>query len=438
LVALRQYKMVWRVPGGPALLVTSVIARLGLGITSLALLLLVAEATGRYTPAAIAAGIYALAVAAASPVAGRLADRLGPAPVLRVTAIAHPIAMAALLLSARGDDPSVWLIWVTSGLAGATYPPVTAAVRGAWNALTAPATGRESLRTPALAAESTLLELVFVAGPMIVAGFVAFSAPAAALVAAALVTLVGTWLVAGSPAMRGRPPHPEHARTRGLGPLGVPGFAPLLICVAGLGMVFGAVGVAVPAYAAEHVAVNADSVAGILLAVWSVGSTIGGVWFGTRRFGMALARQLAWLLTAVGVGVAALAVMPGPFWLGVALLVGGAAIAPALTVENSLVGRITPATMHNEAYTWSMTVVIAASAAGGALAGLIADLGSVAWTFVLAGAGLALSALVAAWPSGAVARADAAAGEAAESLEPVPAAPVAMPGSEAAETPPTS
>ena len=56
MVALRQYVSVWRIPSAPTLLVTSIIARLGLGITSLALLLLVADVTGRYTPAAVAAG----------------------------------------------------------------------------------------------------------------------------------------------------------------------------------------------------------------------------------------------------------------------------------------------------------------------------------------------------------------------------------------------
>ena len=49
--------------------------------------------------------------------------------------------------------------------------------------------------------------------------------------------------------------------------------------------------------------------------------------------------------------------MPNPVALGVALVVGGATIAPALTVENNLVGRIAPAAMLNEAYTWVVTVV---------------------------------------------------------------------------------
>ena len=52
---------------------------------------------------------------------------------------------------------------------------------------------------------------------------------------------------------------------------------------------------------------------------------------------------------------------------------GGAAIAPALTLETNLVGRITPAGMLNEAYTWVVTVAVAFNAAGGAVAGVIVD-----------------------------------------------------------------
>ena len=53
-----------------------------------ALLLVVEQNTGRYSLAAIAGGIYALSGAALSPVAGRIADRIGPSPVLLGTAVA--------------------------------------------------------------------------------------------------------------------------------------------------------------------------------------------------------------------------------------------------------------------------------------------------------------------------------------------------------------
>ena len=69
MTALRQYLGVWQMPGGRVLLVVGVLARLGIGMTPLALLLLVEQATGRYAAAGLAGGVYALAGAALSPVA---------------------------------------------------------------------------------------------------------------------------------------------------------------------------------------------------------------------------------------------------------------------------------------------------------------------------------------------------------------------------------
>jgi MFS family permease len=414
--ALRQYLAVWRLPGAPLLLVGGLVSRLSIGMTPLALLLLVHDATGRYTAAALAGSAFALAGAALSPVGGRIADRIGPAPVLIVTAIAHPLALAALLVATAAHAPLAVIV-AAAGLAGATYPPMTAAVRGAWNALTSPVSGRFHLRNTALAAETSLFEIVFVIGPLLVAGFVALATPAAAIIAAAVVTLVGSLVVAGGRAMRGWQREPGHARTTGLGPLRVPGFAALLVCVCGLGVAFGGAGVIVPAYANAYGSSNADSVGGVLLAVWGMGSALGGVWFGTRKIETALSRQLGWLLGAVAATLAVFSVMPNPLALGVALVLGGATIAPALTVENALVAHIVPAGMMNEAYTWVVTVSIAASSVGSSLSGVIVDRpGGVPWAFLLVSGAVALGALVAGWRGGALSRADARAADRAEDM----------------------
>jgi MFS family permease len=400
--ALRQYLGVWQMPGGRVLLIVGILARLGIGMTPLALLLLVQQTTGRYASAGLAGGIYALAGAALSPVAGRIADRIGPSPILLATAVLHPLALVGLLLAGS----SLPLIFVTSALAGATYPPLTAAIRRAWMDATAVGTGQHHLRAPAMAAETSLFELVFVLGPMLVAAFVLVThRPAAALSFAAVATLVGTAWIARLPIMRRWVRHEDAAGTRGLGPLRVGGFPPLLLCVAALGTAFGAAGVIVPAYAHYHG--GGDSLGGVLLGVWGIGSALGGIWFGTRRPAMALPRQFAWLLSAVAVSFLVLAVMPGPLALGVALVIGGATIAPALTVESNLVGRIAPATMLNEAYTWVVTVSVAGSAAGGAVAGAIVDQpGGLPWAFVFAAGVIAVAALIAAIPAGSMARAD--------------------------------
>lgn len=405
MTALRQYLGVWRLPGGKVLLIVGVLARLGIGVTPLALLLLVQQATGRYAAAGLAGGMYALAGAAVSPFAGRLADRIGPSPVLMATAVLHPLALGGLLLISRGGAAALPSIVVASGLAGATYPPLSAAIRRAWTDATAPGTGRHALRPAAMAAETSLFELVFVLGPLLVAAFVLLTGPGAALVFSAVVTLAGTLAIALLPVMRHWERHESAEPARGLGPLKVGGFPALLLCVSALGIAFGAAGVMVPAYAQQHG--GGEGLGGVLLGVWGVGSAIGGIWFGTRRPAMTLTRQFAWLLAAVSASFLVLSVMPNPTALGVALVVGGATIAPALTVENNLVGRIAPRPMLNEAYTWIVTVSVGGSAAGGAVAGVIVDQpGGLPWAFVFAGAVLMVAAAVAAVPAGSMARAD--------------------------------
>ena len=76
-------------------------------------------------------------------------------------------------------------------------------------------------------------------------------------------------------------------------------------------------------------------------------------------------------------------------------------------MENNLVGRMAPAAMLNEAYTWVVTVSVAGSALGGAVAGVIVDRpGGLPWAFAFAAAVLAAAAGVAAVPAGPIARAD--------------------------------
>jgi MFS family permease len=405
-IALRQYLGVWQMPGGRVLLIVGIFARLGIGMTPLALLLLVQQTTGHFASAGIAGGVYALAGAAVSPVAGRIADRIGPSPVLLGTAVLHPLALVGLLVASRGGEAALPFIFVASALAGATYPPLTAAIRRAWTDATEVGTGQHHLRAAAMAAETSLFELVFVLGPMLVAALVVLTRdPATALISAAVATFVGTGWIAWLPIMRHWRRHETAETARGLGPLRAAGFPVLLACVAALGTAFGAAGVIVPAYAGQHG--GSESLGGVLLGVWGVGSAIGGIWFGTRRPAMALPRQFAWLLAAVSASFLVLAAMPNPWALGVALVIGGATFAPALTVENNLVGRIAPAAMLNEAYTWVVTVSVAGSAVGAAVGGSIVDQpGGLPWAFVFAAGVLLVAALVAAIPAGSMARAD--------------------------------
>ena len=55
------------------------------------------------------------------------------------------------------------------------------------------------------------------------------------------------------------------------------------------------------------------------------------------------------------------------------LFLGGTAIAPTLTVQNSLVGSIAPAHATTEAFTWLSTITVGASAVGAAVGGALIE-----------------------------------------------------------------
>ena len=82
---------------------------------------------------------------------------------------------------------------------------------------------------------------------------------------------------------------------------------------------------------------------GVLLALWSLGSVAGGLWFGARVVSASLPRQYRWGLLGVTIGLVPLAAISSPWVLGALLFLGGTAIAPTLTVQSSLVGSIAPA-----------------------------------------------------------------------------------------------
>ena len=220
-------------------------------MTPLALLLLVQQTTGRY--------------AAGRPRrwhlrAGRRGGQPGRRPARRPDRPGAGAARHRRAAPARADRPAAGrrggeaalpLIFVTSALAGATYPPLTAAIRGAWNDMTEVGTGRHACAPAALAAETSLFELVFVLGPMLVAAFVVITHdPAAALIGRG--RRDPRRHGRGSPGCRSCArwqPHAAADTARGLGPLRAGGFPALLVCVAALGIAFGAAGVIVPAYA---------------------------------------------------------------------------------------------------------------------------------------------------------------------------------------------
>jgi MFS family permease len=176
-----------------------------------------------------------------------------------------------------------------------------------------------------------------------------------------------------------------------------PGMPRVLLSGSAVMLGFGALEVAIPAFADET---GSPGMSGLLLAVWSLGSVAGGLWFGARVVSMSLPRQYRWWLLGVTIGLAPLAWVSSPWALGVLLFLGGTAIAPTLTVQNSLVGTIAPVHATTEAFTWLSTITVGASSIGAALGGgLIEGPFGVPGALVLATLGAAAAVVITLVPS---------------------------------------
>ena len=381
---MRSYLTVWRLPSAPVLLLSGFAGRLPSSMVPLALLLMVQEQTGSYAVAGAVSATYGIATAALAPVFGRLADRRSPRPVLLVQSLLYPlllVAMAAVVLTAA----PVWLMLVAAAAVGASTPLVSGTVRALWSRVD------PRVRPTAYALDATATELVFVAGPTLVAALTLLASPSVALAVAGVLGVAGAFGIAGSAPMRAWQPVAAPRRPL-LATITTPGMPRVLLSGTALMFGIGGLEVAVPAFAD---AAGSPGMSGVLLAVWALGSAGGGLWFGARVVSASLPRQYRWCLLGVTIGLAPLAAISSPWLLGALLFLGGTAIAPTLTVQSSLVGSIAPASAVTEAFTWLSTVTFGASAIGAAVGGsLIETSAGVAGALVMATAAAALAVAV--------------------------------------------
>ncbi len=365
-----------RAPGALRLLGLSVAARLPLAMLSIGLLVHTQRLSGSFAAAGLVAAGYALAEGAGAPLLGRLVDRRGQTLVLLASASASAALLVTVaLLPAHTSAAALIALAAAVGLA---TPPAGACMR----TLLPDLLGDLDARRAAYALESSALELTFIAGPPLILGLGALWSTGAALVVTGVILAATTIAFALQPASRAWRP-PVRASSARRGALRAAGMRTLVLVLVVVGIVFGAAEVGVVAAAT---AMGGAATAGPLLAVWGIGSLVGGAVAARLGGGARRARGLALLLLALTAGHAALAAAStSAVAMAVILFAAGASIAPTYATVYAMVEAAAPPGSVTEAFTWLSTAVAAGAAVGAAAAGVLAEVGSPAAAFALCG-----------------------------------------------------
>jgi MFS family permease len=360
------YSSLLKTRGVARIIAAQLTARFPFGMLSLAFLLHIEKVHDSYGAAGLVLAALSVGQAIAGPLTSRLMGVWGMRQVITITMIICAFAISAIALLPL-DIPAAMGVGLVAGL---TMPPIQPAVRTIY-----PKMVNSKQLTPLFSLDASAQEIIWVLGPVITT-FVSTQIGTVWGILLAVVFLVGggTWFIV-SPEL-GRVRIPRSRRKLGA----VLAKPPVLLATI-VGFLLVAACAAIEAGVVA--AFGHDGLeAGIVLAIFAVGSLVGGLSLGHVPIGpWALARRM--LIVFVGTALAAASL--NVWWLSVTLFVAGIGIAPALAVMFSIVSASVRFSDTAEAYGWVGTGQLIGAAVGSAFAGFLIDGQGAAGAFYVAG-----------------------------------------------------
>ncbi len=358
-----KYRRILSVPGALRFSGSALVARLPIAMDTIGIVLLVTGVGRSYGLAGAMSAAYLLAAAALAIPQARLVDRLGQGRVLTVAAVVFAVAMSSFVVVVQSGGPE-WAAFAGVLVAGGVFPQIGACVRARWSHVL---DERPEIDT-AFALESSVDEVVFITGPILITVIATAWSPVAALGIAIVAGTSGTLFFAAqrstapvaAPRVRGS--SAQRLRLAVVGPV-------CLVWLA-LGTLFGAAEVTTVAFATEH---GHRGYAGFLLAIWAAGSLIAGVITGMVQWRVSPSTRLRWGAVGMFVAMIPLSVIGSLPVMAVWLFVAGFAIAPTGIAGLSLVEKNIPRSRLTEGMTLVETAAVAGVAPGAAIAGQVID-----------------------------------------------------------------
>ena len=338
---LDTYRSILIHPGAKAFAFAGLLARLPISMFNISVILMVQLQYDSYAMAGRVAAIGTLVWAAQTVPTARLVDRIGQrAAMIPLTIIfVAGASMAIWTAMTRGPE---WLLWVSVAIAS-LQGPLGSLTRARWSHLLH---SDKDIHT-AFALEGALDEVLFVGGPALATILATLVWPPLGVVVCLVGLVVGMTILL---AQRGTEPAPRGANAgSSLGWKLPPAVVAVSLVALGIGAMFGAFDISVVAFAEES---GHQTLSGVIIAVVSAGSLLGGLLYGARHWRTALWKRtvIGALLMAAGFGSLVLA--PNIAVLTVLGLFAGLTIAPTLTNADTVVQRVVRRDQITEGMAW--------------------------------------------------------------------------------------
>ncbi len=355
-------------------LASAAVGRVPQAMMAVAVLTYLPAVGADFSRAGLASGAVGIGSALGAPVFGRLVDRYGPRMLLGVFALVQGAAFAAFVLFApslvassegAGSLPGAdALLLGLAALIGASCPQVGAVARVVWRRKF----GTDARMTTAMSFESTVDELSFVIGPVLVGVLASTLAPAAPLVfsAAAVVVAVGLF-IRSLPPVHADDVRPEHT------PLTSRAAAMIAVCALGMvsmGTIFGGTLTALLPFATAR---GIPGATGLLYGAMSLTSAVFALtmplW--AHRVGP----LVRWGLVGAALTGAALLLQAAdtvPAMVACLLLLG-VPVGPSMVTIFETAGRVSPSGVLATVMTVMGSGIVTGTALSSAAAGRLAD-----------------------------------------------------------------
>ncbi len=365
---LDPYRDLLRRPGAWQFSAAGLVSRLPMSMAGIGTVLMVQALYGSYALAGRVSAAYVLTQAVCGPPLARLVDRHGQARVMRPAIALAALGLVGLVVAGWQRAPEGWL-YAAAVLTGATIGSMGALVRARWSVLL----GDPGELHTAYSLESALDEVTFIVGPVVATTLAASVSPYAALLVPVVAMLGGGyWFLA----LRGTEPSAEPVPARAAGVarpgsvLRSGGMVAVIGVFVAMGGIFGATDVSTVALAGEQ---HRASQAGLVLAVFALGSMLSGLVYGARSWVAPLWRRFAVGTVALALGSSLFVLADSVGALAAIMFVAGLAIAPTIINGNGLAQELVPAARLTEGLAWLSTAMGAGVSVGASVAGSAID-----------------------------------------------------------------